>query len=70
MILRADLPTTTHHLRIHGGVVVWAQQSADTFADSDNKAPEKPLPRTPRARLERATCGLEVRCSIQLSYRG
>ena len=21
------------------------------------------------ARLERATCGLEVRCSIQLSYR-
>ena len=24
----------------------------------------------PRARLERATCGLEVRCSIQLSYRG
>jgi hypothetical protein len=24
----------------------------------------------PRARLERATCGLEVRCSIQLSYQG
>ncbi len=24
----------------------------------------------PRARLERATCGLEVRCSVQLSYRG
>ena len=24
----------------------------------------------PRARFERTTCGLEVRCSIQLSYRG
>ncbi len=24
----------------------------------------------PWARLERATCGLEVRCSIQLSYQG
>ena len=24
----------------------------------------------PRARLERATCGLGNRCSVQLSYRG
>ena len=33
-------------------------------------APFLPPTSTPRARLERATCGLEDRCSIQLSYRG